>query len=325
MDASCSASDRAGWRRSSPPSACRSTSVARGSTRRSRCSGRRGRAASSNNDGRHYPFDRVLATPAPCDVPLVLGGNTDRALRRAARLADGWFSSGNPTFDEAVRLRARLSELCDEVGREPSTADLRAHGRARPGRPGPLRRARLRARDRLGQPAVAGRRRPGIEARRGSWRPAPSCSHDGPAGRRVLRQRSARSRAGPPAEATWHRRHEPSPARPAATRPSGRRVVAADLNEPALAGGGVRGRRRRVLHRAGVHRARPAGRAHHERRPGRVGRRRRPARLQHDVLVPRRARSACRAWTRATRCPRPSRAPACRSRSSVRRCSWTTC
>ena len=39
----------------------------------------------------------------------ILGGNTDRALRRAARLADGWFSSGNPTFDEAVRLRARLA------------------------------------------------------------------------------------------------------------------------------------------------------------------------------------------------------------------------
>ena len=55
-----------------------------------------------------------------------------RALRRAARLADGWFSSGNPTFDEAVRLRARLSELCDEVERDrPLPIFVRMAGRDR--------------------------------------------------------------------------------------------------------------------------------------------------------------------------------------------------
>ena len=65
-------------------------------------------------------------------VPLILGGNTDRALRRAARLADGWFSSGNPTLDEASRLRARLGELCDEVGRErPLPIYIRMAGRDR--------------------------------------------------------------------------------------------------------------------------------------------------------------------------------------------------
>jgi probable F420-dependent oxidoreductase len=82
------------------------------------------------NDGPHYPFDRVMATPVPVDVPLVLGGNTDRALRRAARVADGWFSSGNPTFDEAVRLRARLAELCDDAGRNcPLPIYMRMAGR----------------------------------------------------------------------------------------------------------------------------------------------------------------------------------------------------
>jgi alkanesulfonate monooxygenase SsuD/methylene tetrahydromethanopterin reductase-like flavin-dependent oxidoreductase (luciferase family) len=68
--------------------------------------------------GPHYSFPRVLATEEPVRVPLILGGNTDRALRRAARVADGWFSSGNPTFEEACRLRARLRELGDELGRE---------------------------------------------------------------------------------------------------------------------------------------------------------------------------------------------------------------
>ena len=80
--------------------------------------------------GPHYPFARVLATEQPVAVPLILGGNTDRALRRAARLADGWFSSGNPSFDEACRLRTRLGELCDEVGRErPLPIHVRMAGR----------------------------------------------------------------------------------------------------------------------------------------------------------------------------------------------------
>lgn len=80
--------------------------------------------------GPHYPFARVLATKEPVPVPLILGGNTDRALRRAARLADGWFSSGNPSFDEACRLRTRVGELSDEAGRErPLPTYLRMAGR----------------------------------------------------------------------------------------------------------------------------------------------------------------------------------------------------
>ena len=82
--------------------------------------------------GPHYPFARVLVTAEPVRVPLILGGNTDRALRRTARLADGWFSSGNPTFDEArAAARSGCGELGDEVGRERAAADLRAHGRSR--------------------------------------------------------------------------------------------------------------------------------------------------------------------------------------------------
>jgi probable F420-dependent oxidoreductase len=67
--------------------------------------------------GRHVAFEHVMVTAEPVQVPLILGGNTEPALRRAAATGDGWFSSGNPTFDEAVRLRARLDELADEVGR----------------------------------------------------------------------------------------------------------------------------------------------------------------------------------------------------------------
>ena len=66
--------------------------------------------------GAHVAFEHVIVTAEAVHVPLILGGNTEPALRRAAATADGWFSSGNPTFEEAVRLRARLGELAEASG-----------------------------------------------------------------------------------------------------------------------------------------------------------------------------------------------------------------
>ena len=65
------------------------------------------------HDGSLFTFGNVQLTPEPVDVPLILGGNSERALRRAATAGDGWFSSGTPSFDDAVRLRDRLVELRD--------------------------------------------------------------------------------------------------------------------------------------------------------------------------------------------------------------------
>jgi probable F420-dependent oxidoreductase len=77
-------------------------------------------------------FEHVMVTAEPVAVPLILGGNTEPALRRAAAMADGWFSSGNPTFDEAVRLRARLAELSESSGRAgPLPVFVRMAGRDR--------------------------------------------------------------------------------------------------------------------------------------------------------------------------------------------------
>jgi probable F420-dependent oxidoreductase len=63
--------------------------------------------------GVSFEFGRVKMSPSPVQVPLILGGNSERALRRAAHLGDGWFSSGTPSFDDAVRLRDRVAELRD--------------------------------------------------------------------------------------------------------------------------------------------------------------------------------------------------------------------
>lgn len=68
--------------------------------------------------GPHFSFGPVQMCPEPVAIPLVLGGNTDRALRRVAAKADGWFSSGTPDFEDALELRDRLAAACDAAGRE---------------------------------------------------------------------------------------------------------------------------------------------------------------------------------------------------------------
>ncbi|WP_082606108.1 TIGR03619 family F420-dependent LLM class oxidoreductase [Nocardioides sp. Root190] len=77
-----------------------------------------------------FDFAALEMTPAPVDVPLVIGGNSDAALRRAARSGDGWFSSGTPDFEEAVRLRDRLQGLREELGKtaEPFETVVRIEG-----------------------------------------------------------------------------------------------------------------------------------------------------------------------------------------------------
>jgi len=64
-----------------------------------------------------HPVAGVQLCEKPVDVPVVLGGNTERALRRAARLGDGWFCSGTPEFDAAARHRDRVLALHAATGR----------------------------------------------------------------------------------------------------------------------------------------------------------------------------------------------------------------
>jgi probable F420-dependent oxidoreductase len=77
-----------------------------------------------------FDFAALEMTPVPVNVPLVIGGNSDAALRRAARSGDGWFSSGTPDFEEAVRLRDRLQGLREELGKtaEPFETVVRIEG-----------------------------------------------------------------------------------------------------------------------------------------------------------------------------------------------------
>jgi probable F420-dependent oxidoreductase len=86
-----------------------------------------------------YDFGPVELTARPARVPLILGGNTAPALRRAALRADGWFASGTPSRAEAVGLVTRLDAAQAAAGRAvplttyvrvPPTADIARYAEA---------------------------------------------------------------------------------------------------------------------------------------------------------------------------------------------------
>jgi len=66
--------------------------------------------------GEHHDFDRLTISPAPTTpVPILVGGHSDAALGRAARLGDGWISANKPLAELEPSI-ARLGELRREVG-----------------------------------------------------------------------------------------------------------------------------------------------------------------------------------------------------------------
>ena len=80
-----------------------------------------------SHHGDVYDFGPVQLTPHAVHVPLILGGNSRPALRRAAMLADGWFASGTPSLTEAVELAAELAAAQAGAGRSvPLTTYVRA-------------------------------------------------------------------------------------------------------------------------------------------------------------------------------------------------------
>lgn len=67
---------------------------------------------------RHYSVPRIKMCPVPTKpIPILIGGHSEPALRRAARLGDGWMHAGGE-HEELGSLLRRLHELRREYGRE---------------------------------------------------------------------------------------------------------------------------------------------------------------------------------------------------------------
>ena len=68
--------------------------------------------------GTHYELPSIKICPVPTEpLPILIGGHAEPALRRAARIGDGWMHAGSDA-QTLEGLLGRISELRTEYGRE---------------------------------------------------------------------------------------------------------------------------------------------------------------------------------------------------------------
>ena len=74
-------------------------------------------------DGRFTHFDRALSYPKPASgaVPIVVGGHTDIAARRAGRLGDGFFPA---KYDDLPALLELMRNEAERHGRDPDAIEV---------------------------------------------------------------------------------------------------------------------------------------------------------------------------------------------------------
>lgn len=73
-------------------------------------------------EGEFYTLPEVAASPTPVQrprPPILLGGASDAALRRAGRLADGWISASRHDPDQLGPAVATVRRAAEEAGRDP--------------------------------------------------------------------------------------------------------------------------------------------------------------------------------------------------------------
>lgn len=80
----------------------------------------------STFQGKFFSWNDVESNPKPVQeggIPIVVGGHTDLAARRAARYGDGFFP-GRGNTARMKELLAVLKDECDKVGRDPGAIEL---------------------------------------------------------------------------------------------------------------------------------------------------------------------------------------------------------
>jgi probable F420-dependent oxidoreductase len=84
-------------------------------------------------DGRFTQFARAKSNPKPVHpggVPILVGGHSRVAARRAGRVGDGWFPIGLRDDDFAAR-RDDMRAAAQEAGRDPDTIEISYSGPAK--------------------------------------------------------------------------------------------------------------------------------------------------------------------------------------------------
>ena len=72
--------------------------------------------------GEFVDFEPATCSPRPVNgnIPVIVGGDSDAALRRAVRLADGYFP-GEGDFERLKALLTRLRQTAEDAGRDPAS------------------------------------------------------------------------------------------------------------------------------------------------------------------------------------------------------------
>jgi len=77
--------------------------------------------------GEFVDFPTVTCSPRPVQptIPILVGGDSDVAIRRAARLADGYFP-GEGDVDRLASLITRVRQAAEDAGRDPDEIEINA-------------------------------------------------------------------------------------------------------------------------------------------------------------------------------------------------------
>ncbi|MEM6706908.1 MAG: LLM class F420-dependent oxidoreductase [Acidobacteriota bacterium] len=77
--------------------------------------------------GEFVDFPKVTCSPRPVNgnIPILVGGDSPAAVRRAVRLADGYFP-GEGDFERLRALVGRVRQAAEEAGRDPKTLAINA-------------------------------------------------------------------------------------------------------------------------------------------------------------------------------------------------------
>ncbi len=89
--------------------------------------------------GDYFDFEGIVSNPKPAQaagIPIMIGGHTDFAARRAGRFGDEFYphwSVGGPDPDEFRKLRDPMNEAAAAAGRDPSTIGITLTGTTKRG------------------------------------------------------------------------------------------------------------------------------------------------------------------------------------------------
>lgn len=77
--------------------------------------------------GEFVDFEPATCSPRPVngDIPVIVGGDSDAAVRRAARIADGYFP-GEGDADRLGALITRVKQATEDADRDPAKLEINA-------------------------------------------------------------------------------------------------------------------------------------------------------------------------------------------------------